>query len=52
MGLASRSVKKAGVPAVVISIISIPGFSGELEEGLGRVTVSVGKGREGSGPVV
>ena len=31
---------------------SIPGLSGEVDDGLGRLTVIVGKGIEGSGPVV
>jgi hypothetical protein len=32
-------------------IISIPGFSGEVADGLGRVTVRVGNGNAGKGPV-
>src|ERR1700728_3544395 len=52
MGLASRSVNKAGVPATVTVIISMPGFSGELWDGFGRVTDRVGNAMFGSGPVV
>src|SRR5689334_747469 len=51
MTLPSRSVKKAGAFPLGTVIISIPAFSGELVDGLGRVTVSVGSGIEGSAPV-